>query len=75
MSTCGENGDLCAHFRRKRGMISRFSHSDVVTAKTISRLSQGVARLTANDNNESKSGFSNVALDFTYRASLVHIKE
>ncbi|VDK20278.1 unnamed protein product [Taenia asiatica] len=55
MNSHGENGDNTTHSRRKYSKGSCLFHPDAVTAKTISRLSQRVARLTANDSGERDS--------------------
>lgn len=55
MNLHGENGDSATHSRRKYSRGSCIFHPDAVTAKTISRLSQRVARLSANGNGERDS--------------------
>ncbi|KAH9285538.1 hypothetical protein ECG_01246 [Echinococcus granulosus] len=62
MNSHGESGDITTHSRRKYSRGSCVFHPDAVTAKTISRLSQGVARLSANDNEEGDSKSIDVKL-------------
>uniref|UniRef100_A0A5K3EPA3 Ovate family protein n=2 Tax=Mesocestoides corti TaxID=53468 RepID=A0A5K3EPA3_MESCO len=48
-SLSGDRGESRKPSRRRRGRGFCIFHPDAVTAKTISRLSKGVARLSAND--------------------------
>uniref|UniRef100_A0A5K3EQY2 Ovate family protein n=1 Tax=Mesocestoides corti TaxID=53468 RepID=A0A5K3EQY2_MESCO len=61
-SLSGDRGESRKPSRRRRGRGFCIFHPDAVTAKTISRLSKGVARLSANDDTTNAPDAPEVAI-------------